>query len=274
MTFLIDEQWAGRTVLAFVNAKLKISSSALAALKRDEMGITVDGRHVTVRHVLEVGQTLRLNERDSQEDVNETIEPVDINVDIIYEDGDILVVNKPANMPTHPSHNHHYDTLANGIAHIYKLRGEPLVFRPMGRLDRNTSGIVVLAKHAISASFLSYARRNGLFKKRYVALLCGRIESDGSMQQIDNYMKRTENSVIMRCVADRDDDGAMRAVTLWRLLYSDDNVSVVASEERAKTESGTFYLETLQAGVTTISIMFLDAEGMHIEALGFTVTVK
>ena len=56
------------------------------------------------------------------------------------------------------------------------------------------------------------------------------------------------------------------------LLY--DNVSVVASEERAKTESGTFYLETLQAGVTTISIMFLDAEGMHIETLGFTVTVK
>lgn len=227
MTFLIDEQWAGRTVLAFVNGKLKISSAALAALKRDEMGITVDGTHVTVRHVLKVGEALTLKERDSFDDVNEAIEPVDIKLDIVFENDDLIVINKPANMPTHPSHNHHYDTLANGIAHIYKLRGEPLVFRPMGRLDKNTSGLVILAKHAISAAFISHARRGGLMKKRYIALLCKRIESDDSMQVIDNYMKRTADSVIMRCVADKDEDGAMHAVTYWRLLYTDDNVSVV-----------------------------------------------
>ena len=227
MTFLIDEEWAGRTILAFVNGKLKISSSALAALKRDEMGITVDGRHVTVRHVLEAGQLLVLNERDSFTNVNDTIAPVDIKLDIIFENEDIIVINKPANMPTHPSHNHHYDTVANGIAHIYEQRGEPLVFRPMGRLDKNTSGILVLSKHAISAAFLSYARRNKLVKKGYIAILCGKITSDGSLKTIDNYMKRTQDSVIMRCVTDKDDEHAMHALTHWRLLYSDESISVV-----------------------------------------------
>lgn len=227
MTFFIDEEWAGRTVLSFVTCKLKISSAALAALKRDDRGITVDGKHVTVRHVLNVGETLTLNEKDSFEDVNQNIEPVNLKLDIIFENDDMIVVNKPADMPTHPSHNHHYDTVANGMAHIYSERGEPLIFRPMGRLDRNTSGIVVLAKHSIAASFLSYARRKSLFKKRYIAILCGRIDTDGSLQTIDNYMKRTADSVIMRCVTNADDDGAMRAVTHWNLLYTDDNISVV-----------------------------------------------
>ena len=227
MTFLIDEEWTGKTVLSFVNGKLKISSAALAALKRDAMGITVDGAHVTVRHVLRAGEVLSLTEKDSFENVNETIASVDIPLDILFENDDIIVINKPADMPTHPSHNHHYDTVANGIAYIYEKRGLPLVFRPMGRLDRNTSGILVLSKHAISAAFLSYARRHKLVNKGYVAILCGSIESDGTMQIIDNYMKRTDGSVIMRCVADASDEGAMRALTHWRLLYSDDKISVV-----------------------------------------------
>jgi len=227
MTFIIDEEWAGRPVLSFLKSKLKISSSALAALKRNDMGITVDGRHVTVRHMLSLGETLSVNEKDSINNVNESIEPVDIPLSIIFENDDIMVIDKPANMPTHPSHNHHGDTVANAVAHIYKERGQPLVFRPMGRLDRNTSGIVVLAKNLLSASFLSHARRNSLVSKRYIAILCGKVETDGGMQVIDTYMKRTDASVIMRCVTEKDDDKAMYALTYWRLLYASDNISVV-----------------------------------------------
>ena len=212
MTFIIDEEWAGRPVLSFLKSKLKISSGALAALKRDEMGITVNGSHVTVRHVLQCGECLSLNEADPVADVNETIEPVDIPLCVIFENDDVMVIDKPANMPTHPSHNHHYDTVANAVAHIYKQRGIPLVFRPMGRLDRNTSGIVILAKNPISASFLSYARRNKLIEKKYIAFLCGRVLSDGSMQTIETYMKRTDSSVIMRTVSDGDDEDSFIAV--------------------------------------------------------------
>ncbi len=227
MTFIIDEKWAGRSVLSFLKAKLKISSSALAALKRDDTGITINGKHITVRHILECGEELYINEKDSFNDVNETIEPFDIPLNIIFENDDIMVIDKPANMPTHPSHNHHSDTVANAIAYIYTQRGEPLVFRPMGRLDKNTSGIVVLAKNAISASFLSYARRSSMINKRYIAILCGRIDVDNSIQVIDTYMKRTSDSVIMRCITDENDETAMRAITHWKLLYTSDTVSVV-----------------------------------------------
>lgn len=227
MTFLIDKEWDGRPILSFIKNKLKISTKALAALKRDEMGITVNGVHVTVRYVLHEGELLSVNDKDSFDDVNESIEPVDIPLDIIFENDELMVINKPSDMPTHPSHNHHNDTVANAVAHIYAQRGLPLVFRPMGRLDRNTSGIVILAKNAVSASFLSYARRHKLISKTYIAILCGRIDDSKASYTIDNYMKRTDGSVIMRCVSDANDEESMHAVTHFRVLYTDDNISVV-----------------------------------------------
>lgn len=227
MLFNIDSDNAGRTVLSFLKSKLKISSAALAALKRDELGITANGKHVTVRYVLCEGDCLRINEKDPVGQASPHIVPANIPIDIIFENDDIIIVNKPADMPTHPSHNHNDDTLANAIAYIYAERGEPLVFRPIGRLDRNTSGISLIAKHAISASFLSYARTHGMIRKRYVAILNGHIESDGNLQKIETYMKRMQDSVIVRCVSDSEDPESFLAVTYWRLLFSNDKISLV-----------------------------------------------
>ncbi len=227
MLFNIGYDNSGRTVLSFLKSTLKISSAALAALKRDEFGITVNGKHVTVRYVLCEGDRLCINEKDSREHASPHIVPANIPLDIIFENDDIIVVNKPADMPTHPSHNHNDDTLANAIAYIYAERDEPLVFRPIGRLDRNTSGISLIAKHAISASFLSYARTHGMMQKRYVAILNGHIESDGGLQRIETHMKRMQDSVIVRCVSDSEDTESFLAVTHWRLLYSNDKISLV-----------------------------------------------
>lgn len=227
MVFNIDVQDAGRTVLSFLKSKLKISSSALTSLKFDESGITVNGSHVTVRYVLRENDILAINEKDSFDDVNETVEAHNIPLDIVFENDDIMVINKPPYMPTHPSHNHTNDTLANAISYLYAQRGLPLVFRPIGRLDRNTSGISLVAKHSISASFLSYARHHNGIIKKYVAILEGKIENDGSVQRIITHMKRMENSVIVRCVSDGDDPDSFEAVTDWRLLYTDEKISVV-----------------------------------------------
>ena len=236
MIFNIDSHDSGRTVLSFLKSRLKISSSALAALKRDERGILANGSHVTVRYVLNEGDVLSINEKDSSENVNEAVEPHEIPLNVIFESNDIIVVDKPPYMPTHPSHNHTDDTLANGIAYIYEQRGDPLVFRPIGRLDRNTSGISLIAKNAISASYLSYGRRHGMIKKKYIAILDGCIDSDGSIQTISTYMKRTEDSVIMRCVSDAENEGSISAVTHWRLLWSGCGISVVeAMPETGRT---------------------------------------
>ncbi len=227
MIFKITSEDSGRTVLSFLKSRLKISSSALATLKRLEMGITVNDSHVTVRYVLRENDILELCEKDSFGDQNDTIEPYDIPLNIIYENDDLFVIDKPPYMPTHPSHGHTDDTLANALAYIYKQRKEPLVFRPIGRLDRNTSGLSLIAKHSISASYLYYARTHNMFRKKYLAILEGEISTNGEWDTIDTYIKRMDDSVIVRCVGDKNEEGSFKAITHWRSLYSSDKVSLV-----------------------------------------------
>jgi 23S rRNA pseudouridine1911/1915/1917 synthase len=227
MTFIIDAKNEGRTVLSFLKSSLKISSSVLAVLKRDEKGILANGEHVTVRYVLKQGDVLSINEKDSEDSINESIEPHDLPLNVIFENDDIMVIDKPANMPTHPSHGHTDDTLANAVAQKYKERRDIFVFRPIGRLDKNTSGISLIAKNAISASYLSFARRHGAVHKRYIAILDGEIKGNNELQIIDSYMKRMENSVIVRCVGDENEEGSFRALTHWRLIWSGNGISVV-----------------------------------------------
>lgn len=227
MKFIISAQESGMTVLSFVKSKLKISTSALASLKRVDMGICVNEKHVTVRYILSEGDVLTIKDKDSIEDVNESVEPHKLPLDIILENDDLFVINKPPFMPTHPSHNHTDDTLANALAYIYEERGEPLVFRPIGRLDRNTSGISLIAKSSISASFLHYARSHGLMQKKYIALLEGQIADDKDWHVTETYMKRTDGSVILRCIGESNDPEAFIAITHWRVLYSNDKVSLV-----------------------------------------------
>lgn len=227
MDFFISTADAGKTVLSFLKSKIKISTSALASLKRIENGICANGKHVTVRYVLSDGDILSIREKDSYDDVNDAVEPHDIPLDIILETDDLFLINKPPFMPTHPSHNHTDDTLANAIAHIYKERGEPLVFRPIGRLDRNTSGISLVAKHTLSASFLHYAKTHGMMRKKYIALLSGKICDDHEWHTTTTYMKRMNDSVIVRCIGDENDPDAFIAITHWRALYVSDNVSLV-----------------------------------------------
>ncbi len=227
MKFKITKKDAGRTVLSFLKSKLKISTSVLASLKRVDMGICVNGSHVTVRYTLNEGDVLSVKEKDSFADVNETILPNMLPIDIMLENDDLFIINKPANMPTHPSHNHADDTLANALAHIYKERGEPLVFRPIGRLDKNTSGISLIAKNAISASFLHYARSHGMIKKKYIALLEGMISTDRDWHRTETYMKRMDDSVIVRCVGDSQDTNSFIAITHWRVIFTNGNLSLV-----------------------------------------------
>lgn len=227
MFFNISSEYAGYTVLSYLRSRLKISSSVLSSLKSKKNGITVNGLHVTVRYVLKERDLLEIDEKDSFQCENSSIEPHNIPLNIIFENNDVIIVNKPAFMPTHPSHLHTDDTIANALAYIYRERREPFVFRPIGRLDRNTSGLSLISKNPISASFLFYARKNKMITKKYIALLSGHIESDGTLQVIDNYMKRADDSIIVRCVSQSEDPSSFRAITHWRLLYSNSNISVV-----------------------------------------------
>lgn len=225
MDILIQQSDSGRTLLSYLRSTLMLSSSCITKLKQDERGILVNGRHVTVRYVLSCNDILSLNLNDTKDKCSAGIPPSPIPLDIIYEDENILALNKPPFTPTHPSRDHYTDTLANGVAYMYAQKGEPFVFRAVGRLDRNTSGIVLLGKTMASAAYLSKQRNDGMIKKSYIAILHGELSDTHGI--IDRPIRRTSESIITREVCDINDDGAMSAKTSWQALYIGHGISLV-----------------------------------------------
>ncbi len=181
-----------KSVKQVIKNHFNISSSLLTRLKNSG-GIKVNGEVVTVRHMLESGDILTL---EIPADIC-TIKPVDGILDIIYEDEDILCVNKPCNMPTHPSQNHHDDTLANIVMHYFK--GTDNSFHAVNRLDAYTSGVVVIAKNAYSASVLSGELAKFIYDKKYLAI-CNGIFAQ-KQGRVVAPVAREDGSTIKRCVS-------------------------------------------------------------------------
>ena len=221
MDFLIEKEHDGTLVLDFLRREIGLSSAMLRHLKYLPDGICVDGAHVTVRHRLAFGETLTIKSEDT--DPSENIVPSNIALDVVYEDSELVVPDKPPYMPTHPSHGHFDDTVANALAYRYKDSGA-FVFRPINRLDRNTSGLVLIARNRMAAAHLSMCLRNGKIEKEYLAVLCGTLPERRGV--IDTYIKREAESIITRKVCGSD-EGGDRAITRYEVVYADGKNTVV-----------------------------------------------
>ena len=228
LDIFIDERLDGETVLQVIKNTLPISYAHLKHLKFMEKGILVNGAHATVRKILRNGDVLSLATEDGAcgEASQRVIPNGALLLTVAYEDKDCIVPSKPQNMPTHPSHGHIDDTVANALAFMAVQKGEPFVFRPVNRLDRNTSGLLMIAKNRIAAGILSKAMAEGKIKKVYIAILKGELPENGGY--IDTYMRRTAKSIIVRenC---REGEGGDRALTKYRVLLARNGYSVVAA---------------------------------------------
>lgn len=227
MNFTVTKEHDGKSVLYILQKTLCLSSGMIRHLKFLDDGITVDGERVTVRRVLREGEVLTLNTSDTEN--TQIIKPVELPLAIAYEDADMVIPDKPAFMPTHPSHDHYEDTVANALAFRYKDEKEHFVFRPVNRLDRNTSGLLIIAKNRIAAAKLTKAMQEKRISKKYIAILDGVIEDDGGV--IDTYMRRTAESIIVREVCEAC-EGADRAITEYRVICRSDRYTVVEAEPR------------------------------------------
>ena len=214
MQFQITDADDGLTVRAFLNERLAPSVKLLKYLKYRPDGILVNGVRVTVRHVLRRGETLTLALSDGESPA--ALKPVALDLPILYEDDDLVIPNKPARMPTHPSHDHWDDTVANALAFRYREMGVPFVFRPINRLDRDTSGLLLIARNKLAAGRLTLAMQRGEIRKTYVAVLEGiGLPDEG---RIERPLRRSAESIIVREVCSPGDEGATPAVTLYRVL--------------------------------------------------------
>lgn len=168
--YWILEDDAGKTVEQFLLSR-GYSRRLIIDLKKTPEGLTIGGCHVYVTHRLETGDCLIA---ELPADVSpESIVPTAMNLEIPYEDDHILIVNKAANTPIHPSQGNYSNTLANGVAWYFQQKGEPFVYRVINRLDRDTTGLLILAKHALSACILSDMIRNHQIRRTYLAAVSG-----------------------------------------------------------------------------------------------------
>ncbi len=231
MEYKISAEADGKTVLEVIRRDLLISNATLKHLKFKEGGIRVNGVHATVRRVLCEGDVLMLATEDTE--TPEKLTPCDLALRIAYEDSDAVVPDKSANMPTHQSFGHYGDTVANALAYRYTNQGEAYVFRPVNRLDRNTSGLLLIARNRISAAFLSRAMQNGEIHKQYIAILRGKLSQEIGV--IDTYMRRTAQSIIVREVCG-EGEGGDRAITEYRVIcQSPTHTMVCASPITGRT---------------------------------------
>ena len=225
MDYLIEKCDEGKCIRTFVKEKLKISAKLLTKLKKLEDGIMLSGKRVTVRAILKDGDVLTLN-IEHEQNINDKIVASDTSVDIIFEDEYYIALNKPPFMPTHPSHNHYDDTLANAVAGLYKRRNTPFVFRAINRLDKNTSGVVIFAKSADSANKLSKLHQNKLIDKEYLAIAEGICNESGI---IDGYIKRVDGSVMLREFSkDKTSESHQYCNTIYKKLANSDSASLLS----------------------------------------------
>ena len=220
--YKISAEENGKTVKDILRYGVGLSLAFTKQLKFLDNGIMLNGERVTVRKIVHEGDLLFLATEDIQKDG--VLTPTPLPLDIVYEDEYIVLPNKSADMPTHPSHNHRGDTLADALAYKYQEEGLPFVFRAISRLDRNTSGILLIAKDRISASRLSQAMKDGNITKKYIAILNGELDADEGT--IDTYIKREAESIIFRKVCGFN-EGGDRAITKYTVLARKNGYSLV-----------------------------------------------
>ena len=192
--YQITENEQGTTVLGFLRKK-GFSRHILSSMKADKEALTRNGQRIGGREQLLAGDHFRVRLLETVD--SDGIVPVSMPLSILYEDEDILVINKPADMPVHPSIGNYTNTLANGVAAYLDAKDEHSPFRCINRLDRDTSGALILAKNAFSAAVLSTQMRNRQIRRTYLAVVEGITPPNGT---IFAPISRVDDSVIERHV--------------------------------------------------------------------------
>lgn len=204
LRFTVPQEYDGAKGKDFLRRYCGLSYRLVVALKQIENGVTADGNVLRTIDRVKSGQTVEIRLSDEDESPQECAESGDAAV--LYEDDDVLVFDKPAEMPVHPSKLHPNGTLANVAAKYSRSKGESISFRPINRLDRNTTGIVVTAKNSYAAAKLS-----GKTEKIYFAVIEGILEGKGT---IDAPLRRKEGHAIQREIG----EGGETAVTHWESI--------------------------------------------------------
>ncbi|MFC3040566.1 RluA family pseudouridine synthase [Virgibacillus xinjiangensis] len=219
MKWIIEEGLKGMTIRDYLQQVHGFSRAILKAAKFDGGTIKVNGREKTVRFSLSAGDELEIVL--PAETIGQNLHPVEMHIPILFEDDDIVIIDKPAGVPVMPSYNHPVCSIANGLLGYYQRNQIPYTIHVVTRLDRDTSGLMLVAKHRLSHSLLSASQKAGNLHRMYHAVVEGFLEKEQGT--IDAPIGRKEGSIIERTVTSE----GKKAVTHYRTLASPDQRTLV-----------------------------------------------
>ncbi|SHE65685.1 RluA family pseudouridine synthase [Clostridium fallax] len=207
---IVPKEYDKKKIREFLKEKLGLSSRLIKGASIDKR-IFVDGKAVKMNYVLNLGEKIEVDLcKNESQDFN--AEKMDLN--IVYEDEDILVLNKEPFMVVHPTKRHQSGTLANGILYYFKETNQNCIVRLVSRLDMNTSGLIIIGKNQYAHMALSKEMRGENFKKRYLAIVHGNLkEKEGT---INAPIYRVGEGTLKRII----DPRGQESITHYKVLES------------------------------------------------------
>lgn len=213
----ITKEYDKRKIREFLKEELGLSSRLIRSAAIDKR-IKVDGVAVKMNYVVKTGEEIKieLSKKESQ-----NIEPEKMDIEIVYEDSDILVLNKKPFMVVHPTRSHPNGTLANGILYYFKESNQDCIVRLVSRLDMNTSGLIIIGKNQYAHMVLSNEMKTDKFQKRYLAIVHGNLEEKEGT--INRPIYRPAEDTIKRVV----DERGQESITHYKVIESYNGADLV-----------------------------------------------
>lgn len=220
LTYQVPEELSGLKINQFLRRQ-GYSLQNLTDLKKMNESVLLNGEWAYLNQRISARDHILVHIQENES--SEKIPPVELPLDIVYEDEDIIVINKPAGMPIHPSRNNYTNSMANALAWYYKEQDKPFIFRCTNRLDRDTSGLTVVSKHMLSGNIMSTMTAKREFHREYLAISRGHISPSSGV--IDAPLARKPGSIIERTV---DYENGERAITHYQVIKEQNGHSLIS----------------------------------------------
>jgi 23S rRNA pseudouridine1911/1915/1917 synthase len=228
----------GTKIREYLKTELGLSTRLIRSASINKK-IFVNDEVVKMNRVLNIGEIIKI---DLAKDESQDIAPEKMDIDIIYEDEDILVVNKRPFMVVHPTKNYQSGTLANGVINYFMESNQNCIVRLVSRLDMNTSGLIIIAKNQFSHGMLSKEMSDNNVEKRYLAIVHGNLEKNSGTIDLPIYKPEGIENGIKRVI----DERGQRSVTHYKVIESFENASLVECKlETGRTHQIRVHLSSL-----------------------------